>query len=514
MTHDLTPIIIGVGEASERIDAPDYQALSPVALAAKASQAAVDDACGANLAAHIDLIAAIRQFEVSTPRDVPPFGASNNFPRSVARRIGADPARAVLEITGGQGPQHLVNEMAHAIAAGEVKMALLTGSEAISTVRHLKATGETRDWAETLDGQLEDRGYGLEGLLTAEIALHGGRTPIQLYALFENARRGRLGMDRQSYGQAMGELFAPFTRVAAGNPHAMSREMHDAAALATVTASNRLTSDPFPRRMVARDQANQGAAVLLTSVGLARELGVPEDRWVYLYGGADVKERTAIERQDLSRSPAAVEAVETALSVAGVTLPQLHHLDLYSCFPIAVFNITDAFGLTADDPRGLTVTGGLPFFGGAGNNYSMHAIAEIIRRLRTTGGMGLIGANGGFLSKYSVGIYGTEARPFKPFDSKPLQARIDAWPAPVVAAPAAGEGTVTTYTIDYSGPEPRGMVIGQTPSGERFVAMTGKDDIVQRMIDEEPIGATVTFAPDDKERLLLTGFTPSPSSRP
>jgi acetyl-CoA C-acetyltransferase len=510
MTHDLTPILIGVGEASERIDAADYQALSPVALAAKASQAAIADAGGAGLAAHIDLIAAIRQFEVSTPVAAPPFGASNNFPRSVASRIGADPARAVLEVTGGQGPQHLVNEMAHAIADGAVKMALLTGSEAISTVRHLQTSGETRDWSESLDGQLEDRGYGLEGLLTPEVANHGGRTAIQLYALFENARRGRLGLDRETYRGKMGELFAPFTRVAAGNPHAMSREVHDAAALATVTASNRLTSDPFPRRMVARDQANQGAAILLTSVGLARELGVPEDRWVYLYGGADVKERTAIERQDLSRSPASVEAVEAALSGAGVTLPELRHLDLYSCFPIAVFNITDALGLGVDDPRGLTVTGGLPFFGGAGNNYSMHAIAEIVRRLRATGGVGLIGANGGFLSKYSVGVYGTAARPFKAFDSKPLQARIDAWPAPVVAAPAAGQGTVTTYTIDYSAKDPRGMVIGQTPGGERFVAMTDKDSpLVQRLIDEEPIGATVTFSPDDKGRLLLTGFEPA-----
>jgi len=226
-----------------------------------------------------------------------------------------------------------------------------------------------------------------------------------------------------------------------------------------------------------------------------------------------VKERTVIERQDLSRSPAAVEAVQAALDTANVAMSDFTHLDIYSCFPIAVSNIADAFGLSADDPRGLTVTGGLPFFGGAGNNYSMHAIAEIVRRLRKTGGIGLIGANGGFLSKYSVGVYGTEARPFKPFDSKPLQAGIDAWPAPVVAL-TAGEGTVTTYTIDYSGPEPRGMVIGQTPSGERFVAMTDKDSpLVQRMIDEEPLGAQVTFAPDDKDRLLLTGFTPSPSSR-
>ena len=73
--------------------------------------------------------------------------------------------------------------------------------------------------------------------------------------------------------------------------------------------------------MVARDQANQGAAVLMTSVGRARELGIPEARWIYLYCGADVRERTVIERQDLSAGPASVLAAIDA-GLAGVrTVP-------------------------------------------------------------------------------------------------------------------------------------------------------------------------------------------------
>jgi hypothetical protein len=72
----------------------------------------------------------------------------------------------------------------------------------------------------------------------------------------------------------------------------MSQEVFSAEELAGVTARNRLITDPFPRRMVARDQANQGAAVILASVDKARELGVPEEKWVYLHGGADVAERT------------------------------------------------------------------------------------------------------------------------------------------------------------------------------------------------------------------------------
>ena len=506
---DNTPIIIGVGEASERIDAPDYAALSPVALAAKAAEAALADAGVAGLAGQIDVIAAIRQFEVSGPGAVAPFGASNNFPRSVAKRIGADPARAIWEVVGGQGPQHLVNEFAHAIAAGAMGTALMVGSEAISTVRHLASKGETRDWKEAVEGQLEDRGYGMDGLLTRDLAGHGARTPIQVYALFENARRARLGKDRATYALDMGRLFAPFTSVAHDNPHAMSQQVFTAEELATVTGPNRLTSDPFPRRMVARDQANQGAAVLMTSVGRARALGIPEDRWIYLWGGADVKERTPVERQDLSKSPASVAAAQRALDVAGVSLADIDVFDLYSCFPIAVFNICDGLGLAPDDPRGLTVTGGLPFFGGAGNNYSMHAIAELIRRLRAQpGALGLLGANGGFLSKYSVGVYASKPRPFSAFDSAPLQAEVNAWPAPPLAGAYTGEAEVETYTIDYSGPAPRGTVVARAPSGDRVLAMTAADDtaVVGEMIAKDPLGRRIQAVAGEDGRVTITGF--------
>ncbi len=510
--NELTPVIIGVGEASERIDSADYRALSPADLAGLAARAALDDALSAEvLAPHIDVIAAIRQFEISAPKIVPPFGASNNFPRSVARRIGADPSRAILEPVGGQGPQHLVNEFAQAIGSGQARMVLLVGSEAISTVRHLSSKGERRDWAETVDGELEDRGFG-ERYLTRDFVEHGGSTPISRYALCENARRGRLGLDRAAYALEMGRLFAPFTKVAAGNPHAMSREVYTAEQLATVTERNRLTSDPYPRRLVARDQTNQGAAVLLTSVGQARVLGVPEDRFIYLHGGADSFERMMLERQDMSRSPASVMAARRALALAGLDVGQVDLFDLYSCFPIAVFNIRDGLGIAADDPRPLTVTGGLPFFGGAGNNYSMHAIASMTRALRARPqATGFVGANGGDLSKYSVGVYSALPAEWKGFSSKALQAEVDAWPAPALAGPAAGEGVIETYTIDYAGPAPKGMAIGKLDAGgARFIAMTAPDDaeVVQTMIACEPLGARVSLAPDDAGHTLIKALTP------
>lgn len=508
---DLTPVIIGVGEASERIDAPDYAALSPVELAARAAKAACEDT-GADVAPAIDVIAAIRQFEVSGPQAVAPFGKSDNFPRSVAKRIGADPARAILEPVGGQGPQHLINEFAQAIGKGEMGMALICGSEAISTVRDLMTKGETRDWSEAVGGQLEDRGYAVDGLVSPELAAHGARTPIQLYAMYENARRAKRGKDRAAYALEMGELFAPFTKVASANPHAMSREVFDAEALATVTPRNRLVADPFPRRMVARDQANQGAAVIITSAGKARELGVPEDRWVYLHGGADVAERSPIDRNDLSAYPAAGLASRRALEVAGIGVADVALFDLYSCFPVAVFDVRDELGIAADDPRPLTMTGGLPFFGGAGNNYSMHAIASMVRGLRAQpGAYGFVGANGGFLSKYSVGVYSTKPSDWKGFSSKDLQAEIDAWPAPRPAPEGADAGTVETYTIDYGRGDPVGVLVCRTAAGERFPAMTDPADqtVVQRMIAEEPLGAAVTTRKDERGRRVVVSFEPA-----
>ncbi len=509
---DDAAVIIGVGEASERLDSPQWRGLSPADLAGLAARAALDDA-GAreDLAPRVDVIAGVRQFETSGPRAPAPFGRADNFPRAVARRIGADPARAILEPVGGQGPQHLVNEFTQVVARGEADLVLLCGAEAISTQRALMSRGEHRDWSEEVGGELEDRGYG-DSLLTGDLARHGARTPITVYALFENARRARLGLSKEAYALQMGRLFAPFTSVASGNPHAMSHEVYTPQALACVSERNRLTADPYPRRLVSRDQTNQGAAVLIASRRRAREWGVPEEKMVYLHGAADVRERLPMDRRDLSRSPASVLAVQSALEAAGVGLADIAAFDFYSCFPIAVFNVCEGIGLADDDPRPRTITGGLPFFGGAGNNYSMHAIAQMVGRLRAQpGALGLVTANGGFLSKYSVGIYSTRPGPTPTLDNESLQAKIDAWPAPPIA-PGEGEGVVETYTVDCAREAPVGIVIGRlSQSGARFVARTDPDDLTlaKRMLAEEPLGAQISVSLDAEGRAILTAFEPA-----
>ncbi|WP_194290866.1 hypothetical protein [Nocardia aurantia] len=120
----------------------------------------------------------------------------------MADRVGADPARAVLEVGGGQSSQHPVTASAQAIADGTSSVALVFGSEAIPTVRHL-AAGEPRpDFTETRGGQLEDRGYGLSGMVGRYSAAHGLTDATTHYALFENARRARSGRTPEQYARS------------------------------------------------------------------------------------------------------------------------------------------------------------------------------------------------------------------------------------------------------------------------------------------------------------------------
>ncbi|SDG03686.1 acetyl-CoA C-acetyltransferase [Blastococcus aurantiacus] len=507
-----TPVLVGVGQSSERIDSPGYRGLSAVDLAAAAAREALADTGAAPevVAAAVDTVAGVRQFEISSPGASAPLGRSDNYPRSVAGRIGAAPRRAVLEVVGGQSPQHLVNEFAATIAAGGAEVVLLFGSEAISTARHLAAAADRPDFTEHVAGDLEDRGYALEGLFPPRAGEYGVAGAPAMYALYENARRARLGVPREEYARGMGELFAPFTRVAAKNPHASAPVERDALELITPTEANRPIADPYPRYLVSRDQVNQGAAVLLVSVAAARRLGVPQEKWVFLHGHADLRERDPLDRADLGSSPASVLAARHALEVAGVGVDDVTTFDFYSCFPVAVSaTAVDGLGLAADDPRGLTLTGGLPFFGGAGNNYSMHAIAETVQRARTApGSFGFVGANGGMLSKYSAGVYSTAPVAWRPDDSRALQAEVDAWAAPPQAERADGWATIETYTVTHSRSGSRtGVVVGRLQADDRRLVARhddGDDEFLDLLSTGEPIGQRVFVRSSERGNRVTT----------
>lgn len=499
MVDPRTPVVVGVGQFTERIDDADYRGMSSVELATEAARAALSD-CGADVGAvtrAIEVFVGLRQFEICTPTPAP-LGASDNYLRSVARRIGADPARAVLEPIGGNGSQKVVTEFAGAIAAGDVEVALILGSEPGSTARYFADREPRPDFTERVGGQLEDRGYGYQQYISEYTVKHGlTGAPVQ-YGLLDNARRARLGMDVGEYRQAMAELFAPFSKVAAKNPFSSSPVERSVDELITVTDENRMICDPYPRLMVARDQVNQGAAALLMSVAAARRLGVPEEKWVYLRGHADLVEQELLVREDLSASVSAERAVAEALRVAGIDLGDVATFDLYSCFPFPVFVVCDATGLATDDARGLTLTGGLPYFGGPGNSYSLHAIAETVCQMRDKPGQfGLVGANGGVMTKYSVGVYSTDPAEWAADRSTELQARIAALPEVAVTRDANGQGVIETYSVRYDWTVRTGVIVGRLDDGSRFMATTTDADLVALMSDGDPLGQRISVTAVD-----------------
>jgi acetyl-CoA C-acetyltransferase len=146
----------------------------------------------------------------------------------------------------------------------------------------------------------------------------------------------------------------------------------------------------------------------------------------------------------------------------------------------------------------------------------MHAVAAMVRALRARPeAKGLVAANGGFLSKYSVGVYSAAPAPWRAFDSISLQGEIDAWAAPAVAS-GEGGGMVETYTIDYSAPAPVGVIVGRLDDGgARFVARTdpADDAIAKRMAASEPLGARVTVALNAEARSIIREFQPLRTGR-
>ena len=291
----------------------------------------------------------------------------------------------------------------------------------------------------------------------------------------------------------MAELFAPLSKVAAKNQFSSSPVERSVAEVATVTDDNRMICDPYPRLLVARDQVNQGAAAVLMSVDAARRLGVPEEKWVYLHGHADMTEQSLLERADLGKSPAAVHAAREAMRVAQVGVDDIATFDLYSCFPFPVFVICEALGIDGDDPRGLTVTGGLPYFGGPGNSYSLHAIAQTVVEMRDRPGrFGFVGANGGIMSKYSAGIYSTLPVEWRADRSAALNDEIAALPTVAVTEKADGPATVETYSVRYDWPVRTGIIVGRLDAdGSRFLAVTEDEDLVGLMSDGDPLGTHV-----------------------
>ncbi|MFH1603445.1 MAG: acetyl-CoA acetyltransferase [Pseudomonadota bacterium] len=480
MDEGRIPVLVGAGQFTQREPDP-ARALSPMALTAKvATLAAEDSGAGDTLLAALDSIVMIRSFSDTSWRFECPFGRYTNPPRSLANRIGArNASRLIYTHAGGNMPQWCVNRLCEMVTRGEVGAALVAGAEALATQKAAQRAGIQLDWSDDPGGSFEEWGISTRGWSEVE-DIHGMRGAIYAYPLFENAIRAGLGRSIGEHQREMGKLLAGFAKVAACNPLADRREGYSAEAIAMVRADNPYIGFPYTRLMNANAFIDQGAAVILTSVERARALGIARDKWVFLHGCADAHDHWYIsDRRDYHSSPAMRMVFEKTFDMARTTLAEIGAIDLYSCFSSAVQIACQEIGLATDDARGLTVTGGLPYFGGPGNNYVTHAIAEMMTRVRAKPGMkGMVTANGNYVTKHSAGIYSTDMpdRSFAPQAPASYQAILDLVPHPAFVALAEGAATVETYTVmhDREGPA-SAIIMARRDDGARFIANTAAD---------------------------------------
>lgn len=496
MDESKIPILVGSGQITQR--EPDLEiALSPMDLTAAAGKKAIEDTgVGDNLLKSIDTIVLIRSFSDTSWRFKCPFGRYSNPPRSLANRLGAVNAkRNIYTHPGGNMPQWCVNRMFEMITRGEIEIGMIAGGEALATQKNAQRKKITLNWDEDTGDQFEEWGVDKRGWSNIEDR-HGMAGAIFAYPMIENAIRGNENRTIEDHSLAMGNLFSKFASIAAENPLADRRRNFTSQEIATVTSDNPYIGFPYTKLMNSNAFIDQSAALILTSVAKAKELNISKDKWVYLHGCADAYDHWFLsDRINFYSSPAMSTVARETFEMANCTMNDIDLIDLYSCFPSAVEIACNEMEISLDDSRGLSITGGLPYFGGPGNNYVTHSIAEMMDKLRSKpGSKGLITANGNYITKQSAGIYSTEPidKIFSPKDPIMYQAEINSKKGPSVTEHANGRATLETYTIihDREGPS-FGIVFGRLEDDSRFIANTPKDyDLMLKMTSEDFLGVS------------------------
>jgi len=485
MPERTLPVLVGAGQTVDR-PADPAAGREPLLLMEEAARRAAEDAGAAVLAA-IDTLAVVNII-------CHDYG---DAPGLLAERLGCRPARTIYTTLGGNTPQSLLSHLCDQIVAGRTEVALLAGAEAWHTARSLGKAGRPAAWAHR-PSSAPAWGDPRPGVSEDE-ARHGIGQPIVTYPMVDNAFRAARGLSLAEHHRELAGFAAGAAAIAARNPYAWFRDGKDAATLGTVTDENRMVGFPYPKFMNAILDVNQGAALLLASDDAARRLGIAPDRWVYPWAGVDVTEHWFFkDRGDYHTLPGMRRAGAELLESVGMTIAGVKHLDLYSCFPIAPRLSAAMLGIEPDDPRPLTVTGALPWFGGPGSNYTTHALATLIERLRVERtGFALAHALGWNLTKHALAVYGGTPPPrgWQHVGGEALQRWVDALPHPAIAEQAAGRGTIETYTVVHGrdGAPERGAVIGRLDDGRRFLGVVkGDRALLEAMEREEQVGRTGT----------------------
>jgi acetyl-CoA C-acetyltransferase len=495
-SDDTRPVLVGGGQCVQR-DVDLDAAQGPLELMTAAARQAADEAgVGSRIFEVLDAIGLVDTFG----------WRPNNAPRLLADALGARPSLEIATAVGGESPLVLLNHLAGEIASGRVRAALLAGANNVRTLQRVRRGGGRVQWKSGGEGEPTRLGKEKPGSTDRE-QRYGLTLPPIVYPLFENALRAKRGLDLEAHARAIGALMSPMTKVAASNPYAWFPVARSADELTTPGPDNRMIAFPYTKYLNAVLETDQSAAVLLLSAATARELGIPTSRDVHFWGGGSAVEEAWFpsERPSFAACDALRRASAQALAQAGTGLAEIDAFDLYSCFPVAVEMACEMLGLSEDDPRGFTVTGGLPYFGGPGNAYTLHAVVSMAERLRAKPGTrGLVTGNGWYFTKHSASVLASAARETgRPATPAPVFPSAGA-PVPVLDE-ALGPARIETYTVTFErdGTPARGIVVGRLEDGGRFLANTPADRAtLEDLLGREGVGRKGTVTSEEGKNVF------------
>ncbi|KAL4783618.1 hypothetical protein BJX76DRAFT_368219 [Aspergillus varians] len=469
------PVLVGIGDINDRRAKGRDDAAEPLTLMLRAISAAIQDTTLAPEAAQ-KLQSAIESVSVVANWTWP----YPNAPELLVERLWLPGGVHTHESHhGGDSPGQLFDEAARRVAYKKSKVAVVTGAEALAS---LEAFKKAKNFPPPHWTKLEDHTSIWDRKRPEDLgSRHSLGAPIQVYPLYEAAFRAHLQQRLSDNHKESTNLYAEFAQIAAQLPFSWSygQKPETAKSIGTVTKRNRMICSPYPLLMNAFNTVNLAAACIITSTTFAHELGIPESKWIYPLGGAGTSDSSRFwERPYFHASRSLSQSLDAALNASELRTEDIDLFDFYSCFPIVPKLAAHHLGLPLHGLKPITVLGGLTSFGGAGNNYSMHAITEITRQLRTRkqssseAQNALVLANGGVLSYHHTVILSTQPRPDSSYPVRnPLPSQV-AEEHPVIQEQAEGGGIIETYTVQFArdGCPALGFVVGRLDSGCRFVA--------------------------------------------
>ncbi|EPE04425.1 acetyl- acetyltransferase [Ophiostoma piceae UAMH 11346] len=507
-----TPIIVGVGEVREKKIDPKHTTEPAGLMLAAIRQAAAD--------------ASITEADLEAADDlsvVPPWTMQYpDLPGLLAHKLRSKPAFATIGHHGGEQCALLTDEAARRIARGTSKLAIVTGGEALASLAACQKAGllPPPGWSapDPKSKAISTNDLSFNGVTMA--SRHGMGLAIHVYPMYENGLRAHIKQTQKQNTDESAELYAAFDKVACAHPASWraGETPRDAKAVGEVTPENRLICSPYPLLQNAFNTVNLSAAIIMTSVAHATKLGIPQSKWVYPLSGAGTNDKeTFYERNNFYSSQSLEQSIDATIQQSGIAKGDIDCFDFYSCFPIVPKLACHHLGLSVINPeKPITLLGGLTSFGGAGNNYSMHAMVEMARRIRR--GMaqnGMVVANGGVLTHHYSLIFSTSPRSSSlVYPMNPLPSDMEVRFVPPLEEVAEGAATLETYTVVYDrsgNPAIAHIVARLDRTGSRFVANSSDVATLAYLADPsvEPVGAHGTVRQQDGKNAFYIG----PSAR-